>query len=55
MSRTRHSEDLSSAVLATEINEWYPQGLQIILHIRSSGLQDYRGGVFWSKLWSFQI
>ena len=22
-------------------NEWYPRGLQISLHIRSPGLQDY--------------
>ena len=25
-------------------NEWYPRGLQISLHIRSPGLQDYGGG-----------
>ena len=24
-----------------KINEWYPRGLQISLHIRSPGLQDY--------------
>ena len=42
------------------VNEWYPQGLQISLHIRSPGLQDcsevwnlkifrwgWGGGVFW--------
>ena len=25
-------------------NEWYPRGIQISLHIRSPGLQDYDGG-----------
>ena len=45
-------------------NEWYPRELQISLHIRSHGLQDYSevwnlkflpfwGGVFWnSRIWT---
>ena len=28
----------------TECNEWYPRGLQISLHMRSPGLQDYGEG-----------
>ena len=30
-------------------NEWYPRGLQISLHIRSPGLQDY------SKVWNLKF
>ena len=53
----RSIQCLSWYYLYTTQNEWYPRGLQISLHIRSPGLQDYDGGggVFRSKLWSFQI
>ena len=53
------------SVFLTGMNEWYPGGLQISLHIRSPGLQDYSevwnlkffqfgwGGVFWnSQIWA---
>ena len=55
---------------ANSRNEWYPRGLQISLHIRSPGLQDYSevwnlkffrflGGVFWNSriwnLWQFSL
>ena len=45
-------------------NEWYPRRLQISLHIRSPGLQDYSevwnlgggGGVFWNSwIWTLTI
>ena len=32
----------------TGLSEWYPQGLQISLHIRSPGLQDYSEVWIWS-------
>ena len=39
----------SSLKLLTYVNEWYPRGLQISLHIWSPGLQDY------SEVWNLKF
>ena len=40
---------LSQTLSQPPCNEWYPRGLQISLHTRSPGLQDY------SKVWNLKL